>query len=149
MIETTISRDSARAWIDRWDAQQQEYLPDREDRFTVIIDAVQEIAGRPDPLVLDLGCGPGSLSIRLLDRIPAAAVAAIDADPLLLALGRTAWADRADRLRFADRDLRAPGWSAGLGLDRPADAVVSTTALHWLASDALTAVYAEASAALR
>src|SRR5262245_60147684 len=88
MAATTISRDSARAWIERWDAQQQEYLPDREDRFTVIIDAVEEIAGRPDPLVLDLGCGPGSLAVRLLGRLPQATVVAIDADPLTLALGQ-------------------------------------------------------------
>jgi len=45
------------------------------------IDAVQECAGRPDPLVLDLGCGPGSLAVRLLGRIPAATVVGIDASP--------------------------------------------------------------------
>src|SRR5215475_9871320 len=103
----SVSQLVARSWIDRWDAQQQAYLPDREDRFAVLIDAVQECAGRADPLVLDLGCGPGSLSVRLLDRIPAATVVAIDADPLLLALGRAAWSDRAGRLRFAAQDLRA------------------------------------------
>src|SRR5437667_7128561 len=103
-----LDRDIARQWIERWDRQQQENLPDREDRFTALIDAVEEGAGRPDPLVLDLGCGPGSLSVRLLDRIPAATVVAVDADPLLLALGRAAYGDRA-RLRFADCDLRTPG----------------------------------------
>ena len=90
-------------------------------------------------LVLDLGCGPGSLSVRLLDRLPGAIVIAVDADPLLLALGRAAWADRPG-LRFADLDLRDPGWAASLGLDRPVDAVVSTTALHWLPKTALAAL---------
>ena len=71
------------------------YLPDREERFTALIDAVQEGTSRPDPLVLDLGAGPGSLAVRLLDRLPAATVVAVDADPLLLALGRVAWPDRA------------------------------------------------------
>ena len=61
----------AQGWIDRWDVQQTHYLPDREDRFAALIDAVEAAAGRPDPLVLDLGCGPGSLAVRLLDRIPA------------------------------------------------------------------------------
>jgi len=157
--EAELTVAAARAWIDRWDAQQQVYLPDREERFTVLIDAVQECAGRPDPLVLDLGCGPGSLAIRLIDRIPAAAVVAVDADPLLLALGRAAWSDREARpdgigpdgvgLRFADRDLRVPGWSAALGLDRPVDAAVSTTALHWLPPTALAAMYAELATVLR
>ena len=86
----SVSREQAQAWIDRWDAQQQAYLPDREERFTALIDAVEEAAGRPDPLILDLGCGPGSLAVRLLDRLPQATVIAIDADPLLLALGRAA-----------------------------------------------------------
>jgi SAM-dependent methyltransferase len=162
-----LTHSGAAAWIERWDAQQQVYMPDREERFTVLIDVVQECAGRPDPLVLDLGCGPGSLATRLLRRLPAATVVAIDADPLLLALGRALAGDGrpapvpgADRdpagalaadgtLRFADRDLRVPGWSRDLGLSRKADAAVSTTALHWLPPDALTAMYAEVATALR
>lgn len=143
-----LDRQAAQVWIDRWDTQQEVYMPDREERFCALIDAVQEIAGRPDPLVLDLGCGPGSLAVRLLGRMPAATVIAIDADPVLLALGRAAYADRAG-LRFADHDLRVPGWTAELGLDRPADAVVSTTALHWLWPAALAALYAEVVAVLR
>ncbi|HEV3289628.1 MAG TPA: class I SAM-dependent methyltransferase [Streptosporangiaceae bacterium] len=138
----------ARRWIDRWDAQQNGYMPDREERFTALIDAVEEEAGRPDPLVLDLGSGPGSLAVRLLDRMPAARVLAIDADPLLLALGRAACQGRAG-LGFIDLDLRSPGWAGRLGLSRPADAAVSTTALHWLTPPALRAMYAEVAAVLR
>jgi len=147
-VAGSISPDVARAWIERWDSQQQDHLPDREDRFTVLIDAVEEAAGRPDPLVLDLGSGPGSLSVRLLQRIPAATVVAIDADPLTLGLGRAAWRD-VPGLTFVDADLRAPGWSAGLDLDRQPDAAVSTTALHWLTGSALTALYAELATVLR
>jgi SAM-dependent methyltransferase len=143
-----ISPDVARAWIERWDAQQQHYLPDREDRFTAIIDAVEEIAARPDPLVLDLGSGPGSLSVRLLRRLPGATVLAIDADPLTLALGRAAHGD-VTGLEFCDVDMRSPGWSAGLQLDRQPDAAVSTTALHWLTQPALAALYASLAGLLR
>jgi SAM-dependent methyltransferase len=158
----TLTPAAAAAWIDRWDAQQQAYLPDREERFIALIDAVQEGAGRADPLVLDLGCGPGSLAVRLLGRLPGAEVVAIDADPLLIALGEAAWAARSPQagsdgaggarggsLRFADADLRLAGWSAALGLERLADAAVSTTALHWLPPDALAAMYAEVATVLR
>ncbi|HEY2508551.1 MAG TPA: class I SAM-dependent methyltransferase [Streptosporangiaceae bacterium] len=148
MSEFAVSQATAQTWIERWDSQQQAYLPDREDRFTALIDAVEETAGRPDPLVLDLGSGPGSLSVRLLRRLPAARVVAVDADPMLLALGRSAWRE-VRGLRFADADLRTPGWLAGLGLDRQPDAAVSTTALHWLPQPALAALYAELAAALR
>jgi SAM-dependent methyltransferase len=148
IADQVLSHETARTWIDRWDAQQQGYLPDREDRFTVMIDAVTEIAGRPDPLVLDLGSGPGSLGVRLLNRLPRATVIAIDADPLTLALGRAAWAGLPG-LVFADLDLRSPGWPEGLSLSRQPDAAVSTTALHWLTQPALAALYAELASVLR
>ena len=123
-------------------------MPDREDRFTAILDAVEGVAGRPDPLILDLGSGPGSLAIRLIRRMPSATVVALDADPLLLELGRSAWRD-VPGLRFADADFRTSDWSAALGLDRQPDAAVSTTALHWLSGPALTALYAELGRLLR
>jgi len=143
-----LTKDVAQAWIDRWDRQQEGYMPDREERFAVLIDAVEAGAGRPDPLVIDLGCGPGSLAVRLLQRLPQATVIAVDTDPVLLALGRAAYGD-VPGLIFADLDLRTPGWSARLGLDRPADAAVSTTALHWLAESDLRAVYKELATVLR
>jgi len=123
-------------------------MPDREDRFTVLIDAVEAGAGRDDPLVLDLGCGPGSLAVRLLNRMPAARVVAVDSDPLLLALGRAAHGGLAG-LRLADQDLRQPGWADRLGLERAVDAAVSTTALHWLDAAQLRAMYAELVTVLR
>jgi SAM-dependent methyltransferase len=143
-----LDQGVARRWIERWDVQQQGYMPDREGRFTALIDAVEAGVGRPDPLVLDLGCGPGSLAVRLLDRLPGARVVAIDSDPLLLALGLACHGERTG-LRFADTDLRQPGWGAALGLDRPADAAVSTTALHWLRGTELAAMYAELATVLR
>ena len=146
--QDVLDRETAQRWIARWEVQQQGYLPDREERFTALIDAVEEATGRRDPLVLDLGCGPGSLSVRLLDRMPTARVVAIDTDPVLLALGRTAYGDR-DGLRFADVDLRSDGWTGALGLDRPADAAVSTTALHWLPPEALHVMYARLATVLR
>src|ERR1700758_1545038 len=110
-----LDRAAARDWIDRWDRQQEVYLPDREERFTALIDAVEAAAGRPDPLVLDLGCGPGSLAVRLLARLPEAPVVAVDADPVTLSLGRAAYG-ALPGLVFADIDLRTPGGESLLGL---------------------------------
>lgn len=143
-----VDTERAEHWVTRWDGQQQRYMPEREERFAALITAVAAGTGRPDPLVLDLGCGPGSLAARLLDRLPAATVVAVDSDPLLLALGRAAYGGRRG-LRFADHDLRVPGWAAALGLDRQADAAVSTTALHWLSVAALRVMYAELATVLR
>jgi SAM-dependent methyltransferase len=141
---------AARDWIERWDRQQEVYMPDREDRFTALIDAVEAGTGRPDPLVLDLGCGPGSLAVRLLARLPEATVIAVDADPVTLSLGRAGYA-AVSGLRFVDLDLRTTRWSSRLGLEagRPVDAVVSTTALHWLSAAELHDLYVTLAGLLR
>jgi SAM-dependent methyltransferase len=134
------TQQQARQWLDRWDRQQEVYIADREERFAVIADVVRVVSGRPDPLVVDLGAGPGSLSVRLLDRLPGARVVAVDADPLLLGLAGAAYGDRPG-LRMVDHDLRESGWPTALGLDRAPDAIVSTTALHWLTLEQLAEVY--------
>lgn len=137
----------ARRWLDRWDRQQEFYLADREERFAVIVDVVEAACGT-EPLVVDLGVGPGSLAIRLLDRLPGARVVGIDADPLLLGLARSAYGDRPG-LRLVDHDLRMPGWLDAVRLDRAPDAFASTTALHWLTRDELARLYAGCARVLR
>ena len=152
-VATPADADAARAWIERWDRQQEGYIPDRETVFDVIGDAVEEVVGAAaDPVVVDLGCGPGSLSARLLDRFHAAGrhgarVVGVDTDPLLVHLARSVYG--AHGLSVVDHDLRDPGWTAALGLDRPADAIVSTTALHWLRTDQLGTIYTQAAGLLR
>jgi len=126
-----LATETAHHWLNRWDRQQEVYIADREERFAVIADVVEAAVERPDPLVVDLGCGPGSLAARLLDRLPRARVVGVDADPLLLGMARAGYGDRPG-LRFVEDDLRTPGWPDRLDLDRAPDALVSTTALHWM-----------------
>ena len=133
-------------WLERWDAQQRTYVPEREERFAVIADVVEVVAG-DRPRVLDLGCGPGSLSVRILDRLPAASVVAVDADPVLLELGRGAAGARPG-LSWVDADLRSSSWASALP-DGLYDAAVSTTALHWLPASRLPSFYASVAAVLR
>lgn len=142
-----VSAATAARWVKRWEAQQQRYAVDREERFTVIADVVDHVtAGRPSPLVVDLGCGPGALAARLSRRLPHAEVLAVDADPLLLELGRTHYGPA---VRYVEAVIGAPGWLRTLGLDRPLDAAVSTTALHYLGERALRQVYRQLAALLR
>lgn len=133
-----LTKERALYWLDRWDRQQEHYMPDREERFAVIGDILEELVDRADPLVVDLGVGPGSLAHRLLDRLPGATVVGADADPLLLGLATLAYGG--ERFRTVHADLRADGWYARLGLDRAPDAFVSTTALHWMDRAAVRSV---------
>jgi len=129
-----------------WDRQQASYITKREARFEVMLDAVR-LAVPDDGVVLDLASGPGSISARLLERMPRLTVIALDYDPVLLELGRRALAHHGDRVRFVDGDLFDPDWAAGLDGVRP-DAVLSSTALHWLPAHVLVRVYTELAALL-
>jgi len=142
-----MDANTARTWVQRWDHQQERYIADREERFTVIGDVVAAVvADAAEPLVLDLGCGPGSLATRVARRLPKATVVGVDQDPVLLTLAQSGFADL---VRFVDADLAEPGWSAALDLPGPVDVAVSTTALHWLPEDRLGEVYAETARLLR
>jgi len=141
---TTLEPELAGTWVSRWDAQQELYVADREERFAVIGDVVERaLAGVPGT-VLDLGCGPGSLAGRLAARLPGSRVIGVDSDPLLLALGTARYGDGVE---FVDADLAGSAW-----LDHMPDvldAAVSTTALHWLDPAPLYDVYTALAARLR
>ena len=136
-----------RAWLTRWDAQQEAFNPDRELRFEVMFDLLA--AALPSRFrVLDLGAGPGSLSLRLLRRFPHARSVAVDYDPVVLRIGREALGDAGGRLAWIDAQLGAPGWTRALPRGR-FDAAVSTTALHWLRPRALRRLYRDLAGRLR
>jgi SAM-dependent methyltransferase len=136
-MTSTIPTTDSQGWLERWEAQQGAYMPDREERFNAMIDVVEALCGA-SPHVVDLGSGPGSLSRRILDRLPEATVTAIDMDPVLLAIGRGALGNMGGHLHWLDADLRSR-WTAEAG--GPIRAAVSTTALHWLQPNALAALY--------
>lgn len=135
-----------RDWLDSWDRQQSGYTL-REDRFTAMLD-VLEAALTGEFLAVDLAAGPGSLSQRLLDRFPQARAVAVDLDPVLMSIGQHTLGDAGGRLRWVDADLRSPEWVEAAQLSS-VDAVLSTTALHWLTGPELTALYRQLADLLR
>ncbi|HLK01541.1 MAG TPA: class I SAM-dependent methyltransferase [Streptosporangiaceae bacterium] len=153
-----MDRYTALKWIERWDRQQESGMPVREDRFTALIDALEAAIARDRtgtasdaleaasdaPVVLDIGCGPGSLAVRIKERLPHVTVIGVDTDPVTLALARAAYPD----LTFQDQDLREEGWTSRLGIGS-IDAAVSTTALHWLPEMDLRAFYKELTTILK
>ncbi|MEV1055585.1 class I SAM-dependent methyltransferase [Streptomyces sp. NPDC049887] len=129
-----------RAWQRSWDRQQEWYMPDREERFRVMLDMVEAFAG-PEPRVLDLACGTGSITDRLLKRFPKAESVGVDLDPALLTIAEGYFAgDR--RVTFVTADLKDPDWTAALP-HTSYDAVLTATALHWLHAEPLAALYGQ------
>lgn len=143
-----------RGWLASWEAQQQGYLPEREDRFRAMFDATERLLGGEDKefSALDLASGPGSLSRRLLERFPAARCIAADYDPVLLRVGRGALADYGGRLRWVEANLRDRSWTTELTRsmqEETFDVVLSTTALHWLPVSDLVALYSDIAGLVR
>lgn len=146
MSTAVTDRAWAEGWQHSWDRQQEGFMPDREQRLAALVDVIEAMAG-PTPRVLDLACGTGSITRRLLARLPGARVVAVDIDPALLAIAAAGF-DGDDRVRIVRADLTDPGWTAAL--DGAAfDAVGSATALHWLPEPALRRLYRDVRDVLR
>lgn len=133
-----------------WDDQQAAYIAHREQRFDIMLDAIAHRVGSSPEcgqdgaglVVLDLACGPGSLSQRILDRFEGARVIGIDYDPVLLRIADS-WlsARHPGRFTAVDADL-AGEWPDAIGAD-PIHIAVSSTALHWLHPHQLVGLYAQ------
>ena len=139
---TTAFLADARSLAARWDAQQTGYIRHRAERFDTIARVVAAVCTDvAAPRILDLAGGTGSLAIAVLSRIPGARAVIADKDPALLAIASDlASADR--RLEIAEVDLTRDDWAEHpLITQAPFDAVVSSTALHWLQPGTLVDVY--------
>jgi SAM-dependent methyltransferase len=138
MSATLDERSWAEDWQRSWDRQQEGFMPDREQRLAALVD-IAEAVGGPEPRVLDLACGTGSISRRLLARLPGAHAVAVDVDPALLAIA-AATLGHDERVRIVRADLGDPAWVTSVG-ESGFDAVLTATALHWLPEPGLRRLY--------
>lgn len=140
--EAAAALATARNLASRWDAQQTGYIRHRAERFDTIARVVAAIcADSPAPRVLDLAGGTGSLAEHVLAAVPNGRAVVADKDPALLAIAADlAAAD--PRISVAEIDLARADWITHPSIaDTPFDAVVSSTALHWLQPAELVEVY--------
>ncbi|TDE08094.1 class I SAM-dependent methyltransferase [Jiangella asiatica] len=102
-----------------WDSQ----AYDRDFAFVAAYGAelLDWLSPQPGESILDLGCGTGELTSRLIDA--GARVIGIDADPAMIEAARERLGDAAE-LRVAD--------AHDFTVDEPVDGVVSNAALHWM-----------------
>jgi trans-aconitate 2-methyltransferase len=123
-----------------WDARAYHTLSKPQQRWGErVLDALP-LAG--DELVLDLGCGTGLLTEKLLERLPRGRVVAIDRSQNMLDRARLHLARVGERVRFVEADLpRLPEDLRGV------DAVFSTATFHWVPDHA--ALFAAIAATLR
>ncbi|SCF07271.1 class I SAM-dependent methyltransferase [Micromonospora chokoriensis] len=134
-----LDQSAARRLLDLWNAQQSAYVAHRDLRFDAMADVVR-LHCPEDLTILDLACGPGAISDRMLAEFPLATSVAVDYDPILLQVARHAVGRYAGRAEVHDVDLVVDGWEEAL-TGRQVDAVLTSTALHWLAPEQLLRVY--------
>ena len=135
-----------RTWIRHWDKMQDRYIPARKQRFETIVRLIADT--RPNTSrVLDIGCGTGSLMLPILETFPNAEVWGIDFDVTLLALAEKRLTEFGDRAKLVEADLRKKTWTELV--DKPFDAIVSATALHWFSPMQLSRLYKQFSRILK
>lgn len=139
LMTQRLSPGLARHLLKDWDGiqlRQDQYRLSRIDLMIDVLDA--KMLSRFT--VLDLGAGPGSVSRRILERIPRARVIALDVHPSFVLIGERALSAYRDRCRWMNADFRKRDWDAPLGAE-PIDAVFSHAALHGLRSAEMGRLY--------
>ena len=103
--------------------------PDQYERFAAerarpYADLVAQIPTTQARDVVDLGCGPGTMTATLCARGPSAHVHGIDSSPAMIAAAQR---HASDRLTFAEADI--VGWQPE---SATYDVIVSNATLQWL-----------------
>lgn len=103
-----------------WDATR--YLSFGAARLRPALDLINRIPLDAPARIVDLGCGPGTITRLLCERWPQARVSGVDASPAMLDRARALL----PALPWTEADLAT--WSPA----SPSDLVFSNAALHWL-----------------
>ena len=134
-----LSPGFARRLLKVWDATHLRQDRDRFSRIDLMIDILD--AKMPSRFtVLDLGAGPGSVSRRILERIPRASVIALDVRPFFVLIGARALDGYDGRCRWVTADFCGRDWDTTLP-EESIDAVFSHAALHRLRPAEIRGLY--------
>ena len=90
--------------------------------------ALDRLGLRGSERVLDVGCGSGRVTERLVERLTTGSAIALDGSASMLAEARRRLARFGDRVTYVQADLAM----APLPIDGRVDAAMSTATLHWV-----------------
>ena len=128
-------------WVSRWDSMQEVYNPDRPVRLRTLVALIRAKHGEAPELILDVGCGTGSVMAEVLDAFPSVRAVGIDFDFTLLDIARARLERFKNRVELVETDLRKEDWTSHC--PAKADAILSATALHWFTSSQLDRLYGQ------
>jgi len=107
-----------------WDPIQYQHFGDERSR--PFFDLLARVGAQAPDVVVDLGCGPGTLTAALTRRWPGAVVRGIDNSAEMIEAARALPADGGRRLSFVQGDVR--DWEPDGGVD----VIVSNAVLQWV-----------------
>jgi trans-aconitate 2-methyltransferase len=120
-----------------WDATQ--YLRFGGERTRPFIDLLARVGAELPSCVVDMGCGPGNLTVLLAERWPSAAVCGVDSSPPMIEAARKlVWPGALRSTGSAGLASHAPGLSFMLDDVRHwepqslPDVIVSNAVLQWV-----------------
>ncbi|MEP7054374.1 MAG: trans-aconitate 2-methyltransferase [Actinomycetota bacterium] len=106
-----------------WDAA--DYLRFADDRARPFVDLLARVPAEAPKTVVDLGCGPGNMTVTLAQRWPTATVEGIDSSAEMIDRANTDFG-KTERVSFALGDIRS--WAPA----HPVDVLVSNATLQWV-----------------
>lgn len=102
-----------------WNPDQ--YLKFQNEREAPFFDLISHLKPAPKPQIIDLGCGPGTLTVKLLEVYPDAQVLGVDVSPEMLVKAAPL---ASAQVQFAMQDIREASGAF--------DVVFSHAVLQWL-----------------
>ena len=103
------------------------YVPDRETQHQIILQLLSSVPSLQK--VIELGCGEGLLSEKVLKQFPDTAVVGMDLSPYMLEKTRGKLNVYENRFTARSFDLAAKEWRSQL---EDVDAIISSLAIHHL-----------------
>ena len=112
---------------DIWNPQQYEKFSDHRQR--PFADLTSRVGATAPDVVVDLGCGPGPLTLSLASRWPEARIIGVDSSVEMLDQARSH--DRAERVEWVHGDVES--WDPTQA-GAPIDVIVTNALLQWVPS---------------
>lgn len=109
-----------------FDTRVQKNIPCYNEMITALVNAIPD--NKEDPKILDLGCGTGNITGKVLERFPKARVTCLDLSENMIEIAKNKLSDY-ETIEYVVDDFTQ------MQIDTEYDAVISSLALHHIASD--------------